>query len=58
MPMEPNIFIGREQPSELGANDADDVAQHWEENKTTIECKDKTGATRNPDGEFEGIKTS
>lgn len=58
LPVEPNIFIGREQPGELGADDTNDVSQHWDEDKTAIECKDKTSTTRKPDGVFEGIKTS
>ena len=57
LPMEPNVFIGREQPGELGANDTDEIAKHWKENKTSGIGENETGATRRPDGELEAIQS-
>ena len=54
--MEPNVFIGGEQPGELGTNDADDIAKHWKENKTSGIGKHETGPTRRPDRELEAIQ--
>jgi len=36
LPVEPDIFIGREEPGDLGTDDADDIAQHGNENEATI----------------------
>ena len=55
--MEPDVFIGREQPSEFGTNDTDDVAKHWKENETAVVSEDKTSPTRRPDREFETIES-
>jgi hypothetical protein len=55
--MEPDVFIGGEQPSEFGTNDADDVAEHWKENETTVVSENKTSPTRRPDREFETIES-
>ncbi len=54
--MEPDVFIGREQPSELGTDDTDDVAKHRKENETSGIGENKTGPTRRPDREFEAIQ--
>jgi len=54
--MEPNVFIGGEQPGELGTNDTDDIAKHWKENKTSGIGKHETGPTRRPDRELEAIQ--
>ena len=55
--MEPDVFIGGEQPSEFWTNDTDDVAKHREENETSIVGENKTGPTRRPDGELETIQS-
>jgi hypothetical protein len=55
--MEPDVFIGGEQPSELGTDDTDDVAKHWEENETSVVGENKTGPTRGPDRELETIQS-
>jgi hypothetical protein len=55
--MEPDVFIGREQPGKLGANDADDVAKHGKEDETTVVSKTKTGPTGCPNGELETIQS-
>jgi len=54
--MEPNVFVGGEQPGELGANDTDDIAKHWEEDETSRIGEYETGPTRSPDGEREPIQ--
>jgi hypothetical protein len=54
--MEPNVFIGGEQPAELGTNDTDDIAKHRKENETSGVGKNETRPTRRPDGELEAIQ--
>jgi hypothetical protein len=46
--MEPDVFIGREQPGELGTNDTDDIAEHWEEDETSVVGENETGSTGCP----------
>ena len=57
LPMEPNVFIGGEQPGELGTNDADNIAKHWKEDKTPSIGENETGTTRSPDREREAIQS-
>ena len=47
--VEPNVFIRGEQPCKPGADDSDDVAQHRDQDKATIQGKNETSATRSPD---------
>lgn len=54
--MEPNVFIGREQPGELGTDDTDDIAKHRKENETSGIGENEPGPTRRPDREFEAIQ--
>jgi len=54
--VEPDVFIGGEQPGELGTNDTDDIAKHWKENETSAIGEYETGPTRRPDRELEAIK--
>lgn len=54
--MEPNVLIGGEKPCKPWANDTDDVAQHWEENKTAIVSKNETCTARDPDGIRERVE--
>ena len=42
--MEPDILIGREEPGQGRTDEAKDVAQHRDEDQTSIESEDKTGA--------------
>ena len=56
--VEPDVFVGGEEPGELGTDDTDDVAQHGEQNEAAIEGEDETGATGYPDGVFEGVQAS
>ena len=56
--MEPNVFIGGEEPGELGTDDTDDVAQHGQQNEAAVEGKDETSATGCPHRPFEGVQTS
>jgi hypothetical protein len=56
--MKPDILIGREKPCQLGADDANDVAQHGNEDQTTIEGEDEASTTRGPDRQSEGIEGS
>ena len=48
--VEPDVLVGGEEPGDAGANDADDVAQHGDEDQATIEGKDETGTAGRPDG--------
>jgi hypothetical protein len=54
--VEPNVFIRGEQPCKLGADDSNDVAQHWDKDKPAIKGKIETSATRNPDGGSQGVE--
>jgi hypothetical protein len=55
--MEPNILVGREEPCQLWSDDANDVAEHWDEDQATIESEDETGPTGGPDGPLEGVES-
>ena len=48
--VEPDVLVGRECPSKLGTNDANDVAQHRQENKAAIISQDEPSTTRGPHG--------
>lgn len=56
--VEPDILVGGEGPCELGTDNSNDIAQHGNEDKTSIEGKDETSTTGRPDGEFQSVKTS
>lgn len=56
--MEPDVLVRGEQPSELGTDDADDVAEHGEEDKATIVSENETSAARSPDGKLETVQGS
>ena len=55
--MEPNVLVGGKEPCKLGTDDTNDVAQHRDKDETAIECEYQTGATRNPNREFEAVQT-
>lgn len=46
--MEPDIFVGREKPSQLGAHDPDDIAQHRNKYGGSIKGENKACAARCP----------
>ena len=54
--VEPDVLIGREQPCELGADDADDVPQHRDEDEATIERQDEAGTSGYPDRPSERVQ--
>lgn len=56
--MEPDVFVGREEPGQLGTDDLDDIAKHGNEDHATIISQDETSATGTPDGEGKGVETS
>ena len=56
--VEPDIFVGREGPSEFRTDNPNYIAQHGQQDETTIISKDESSTTRNPDGEFEGVQPS
>ena len=58
LPVEPDVLVGGEEPGNAGADNTDNVAQHWHENETTIERKDETCTTRDPDRPSEGVQPS
>lgn len=49
--MEPNVFVGGEQPGQLGTDEADNVSQHGDEDEEAIDREYETSTTRDPDGE-------
>ena len=56
--VEPNVLIGREEPAEFRADEANNVAQHRDEDQASIESENETGTTRRPDRPFEGVEAS
>ena len=57
LPVEPDVLIGREEPAEFRADEANNVAQHGDEDQASIESENKTGTTRRPDRPLEGVET-
>jgi hypothetical protein len=58
LPMEPDVLVGGEQPSQLGAHDADDVAEHWEEDEGAVEGQDEARTTGDPDRKLERVEAA
>jgi hypothetical protein len=58
LPVEPDILISGEQPSQFGPDNTDDIAQHGDQDHGTIESQDETRSTRRPDREAQGIESS
>jgi len=54
--MEPDIFVGREEPGQLGADDANDVAKHGDEDEAAIKGQYKARSARSPNRKPEGVK--
>lgn len=54
--MEPDIFIGREKPGELGSDHSNDIAEHGQENEPSVVRQDKTSTTGAPHGETKAVK--
>ena len=54
--VEPDILIRRERPGESRSNDTNDVAQHWNQDETTVEGEDETSTTRAPNGPFQRVQ--
>ena len=55
--MEPDILIGGEEPVQFRTDEANDVAQHGNEDQTSIESEDETSAARGPHRPLETIET-
>jgi hypothetical protein len=55
--MEPDVFIGREQPRKLGTNDTNDVAKHREKDETTVVGENEASTARSPDREPETVQS-
>lgn len=47
--VEPDIFVGREEPGNLGSNDTNNVPQQWKKDESAIVGKNQTCTTRSPD---------
>ena len=47
--VEPDVLIGREEPAQFWADEANNIAQHGEEDQAPIEGENETGTTRSPD---------
>lgn len=58
LPVEPDILIGGEEPSEFGADETDDVAQHGHQDESSVEGENKTSPSRCPDGPCQSVKSS
>jgi hypothetical protein len=56
--MEPDVFIGREQPRKFWTDNTNDVAKHREEDETTVVGENEASTARGPDGELETIQSS
>jgi hypothetical protein len=56
--VEPDVFIGREQPLQLGPEYAKNISKHWEEDQTTVEGKNETCTTGDPHGPSQTIESS
>ena len=54
--MEPNVFVGGEQPGQLWTDETDDVPQHGDEDEEAIDGEDETSTTGDPDGEPERVQ--
>jgi hypothetical protein len=54
--VEPDVLVGGEKPGHFGADDFDDIAQHGDEDKATVECEYETGAARCPHRELEAVQ--
>ena len=55
--VEPDVFIGREQPRKFRTNDTNDVAKHREEDETTVVGENEASTARSPDGKLETIQS-
>lgn len=56
--MEPDVLIGGEQPGELGPDDADNVAQHGNEDHPPVESEYKSRSARAPHRELKTVEGS
>lgn len=56
--VEPDVLVGREQPSKLGSNDTDYVSQHGDEDHPSVKSKYKSRSTGTPYRELETIEGS
>lgn len=56
--MEPNVFVCRECPAELGSNNTNNVSKHGKENETSVKGKDETCTTGGPNGPCQSIQSS
>lgn len=54
--VEPDIFVRREEPGELGSNDAQNVAQHREQDESTVQCQYQSSPTGDPNGPLESVE--
>lgn len=55
--MEPDVLVGGEEPRELGANNANDIAQHGNQEQSSIKRKGETSTSRSPDRPFQSIES-
>jgi hypothetical protein len=55
--MEPDVFIGREQPRKLGTNDTNNIAKHRKKDETAVVGENEASTARSPDGELETIQS-
>lgn len=56
--VEPDVLIGREEPTQFRTDEANNVAQHRDENQASIESKNETGTAGGPDRPLKGVETS
>lgn len=55
--MEPDVFVGGEEPSHMRPDETDDVPQHGDEDEGSIDGENQASTTGNPYGEEKGVET-
>jgi hypothetical protein len=55
--MEPDVLVGGEEPRELGTNNANDIAQHGNQEQSSVKRKGETSTSRSPDRPFQSIES-
>lgn len=54
--VEPDVLVGGEKPCDFRTDDLDDIAQHGDENETSVKCEHQTGTAGSPDGVLEPVQ--
>jgi hypothetical protein len=54
--VEPDVLVRGEGPRQFGTDDADDIAQHRQEDEAAVKRKDEARTARAPHGPFETVQ--